>query len=69
VPWVAERDLVSEMSPTLIFIDGVANFCSHLVEVALGPKTSALDADEGIATNAVVRVGTCPHRAITGERE
>jgi hypothetical protein len=69
VAWVAERDLVSEVSPTLVLVDGMADFCAYLVQVALGPKTAALDADESIATDAVVRVGARGHRAITGERE
>jgi hypothetical protein len=57
------------MRSTLVLVDGVADLRSYLVQIALGPKTAPLDADERVATDAVVRIGTRRHRAITGERD
>jgi hypothetical protein len=57
------------MSPTLVLVDGVPDFCSHFVQIALGPKATTLDANESIATDAVIRVRARRHRAMTAERE
>jgi hypothetical protein len=63
---ITEWYLVAEVRAALILVDGTMDLGLHLVEITLGSEPPSLDANEGIAADAVVGVGADSHRATTG---